>query len=566
MCSLQCGFAMEVDAGVPVRMDYDGDSPLARGSLCARGHYNLELLLHPKRFLAATINRRRVPWSTGVTKLGEKLTEIKNTHGGDAIGVILGTELSNEDYDTAAGFASGVLGTKNIGVAYDGNDYPFLMGGGTGDAVPEDLDDADCFVLVGDVFWGHPCVSKRIIEARHKSRAHHVVTINPYRSNTDWFADAHLQHSVGAEPLVLAGLLKAMNAQGVPSIDVARAAAAAGVAAADIEIVAKRLGQFKKIVVIVSSRFGESTSGYLTAMLASKLATVVHGKYAPLFRGGNAIGAFNRIGSAATAAEILKGVKDKKIKALLVFGPDIVQLYPGAVGAEDLEELEFLAAGAAFENDTTKHADVGLPQAVWTEYPGTYTPSFSFATSIEDVIAPQGDGRSVGGMLKDIAAEMGATIGTTASATIGTTASATIGTGGAAAHPELAIDAEQALAKMSPAAKGMTLVEGVNPLHRWDGTLTGRMSFPQTQDPYCEIWIGEELAAEQGVEQGASVLITTERGETQIIAIVTDRMSGGVVAIPSYVPDARGLMVWTLNPKTRWFDVIASGVKVTSEG
>jgi len=549
MCSLQCGFAMEVDAGVPVRVDFDGDSPLARGSLCARGHYNLELLLHPKRFLAATVNRRRVPWPTGVTKVAEKLNEIKNTHGADAIGVILGTELSNEDYETAAGFASGVLGTKNIGVAYDGNDYPFLMGGGAGDAVPEDIDDADCFLLIGDVFWGHPCVSKRVIEARHKSRAHHIITINPYRSNTDWFADAHLQPNVGAEALVLAAILKAMNAQGVPSVDVTQAAIAAGIEPADIDIVAKRLRQFKKVVVITSSRFGDSAGGYLIGKLAAKIAGVVHGKYAPLFRGGNAIGAFKRIGSTKTVAEILKGVEDKQIKALLVLGPDVLQLYPGAVSAADLEGLEFLAAGAAFENDTTKHSDVGLPLAVWNEYPGTYDPSFGFATSIERVVEPQGDGCAAGAMLKDIARDMGGSIGAA----------------GGVEHPELALEDEQVLASMK-AADGLTLVEGIHPLHRWDGTLTGRMSFPKAQTPYCELWIGEEPAAASGVEQGASVVVTTERGETQIIATVTDRMPGGVIAVPSYVPDARGLMVWTLNPKTKWFDVTTSGVKVTPEG
>ncbi len=550
MCSLQCGFAMEVDAGVPVRVDFDEESPLARGSLCARGHYNLELLLHPKRFLAATVNRRRVPWPSAVTKVAEKLGEVKEAHGGDAVGVILGTELSNEDYDAAVGFASGVLGTSNIGVAYDGNDYPFLMGGGAGDAVPVDIDDADCFLLVGDVFWGHPCVSKRVIEARHKSRSHQVITVNPYRSNTDWFADAHLQPRVGTEALLLAGILKAMKAQGAPGVDLEKVAAGTGVAQRDIEAIARRLRQCQRVVVIASSRFGDSTGGYLTGKYAAQLASTLKGKYAPLFRGGNAIGAFKRVGSTKTAAEILQGVEEKKIKALLVLGPDVLQLYPGAVSAGDLEELEFLAAGAAFENDTTKHSDVGLPLAVWTEYAGTYDPSFGFSTSIEGGISPQGDGRSAGAMLKDFAGDMGGAIGAATPAL----------------HPELEIDAEQALAAMGKTGDGLSLVEGIHPLHRWDGTLTGRMSFPAAQTPYCEVWIGEGPAAEGDIKQGASVVVATERGETQIIATVTDRMPGGVIAIPSYVPDARALMIWTLNPKTKWFDVTTSGVKVTPEG
>jgi len=39
-------------------------------------------------------------------------------------------------------------------------------------------------------------------------------------------------------------------------------------------------------------------------------------------------------------------------------------------------------------------------------------------------------------------------------------------------------------------------------------------------------------------------------------------MPGGLVAVPTYVPDARGLMAWTANPATRWYDVAARGAKV----
>ena len=287
-CSLQCGFGMEMEAGVPVRIDLDKDARQNRGALCVRGHYNIELLTHPKRFLAATVNRRRVTWASGVNRIAGKLSEL-NEGAGDSVGVIVGTELSNEDYDAVAAFASGALGTKNVAVAYDGNDYPFLMGGGAGDATPEDLDSADCFVMVGDVFWGHPCLAKRVIEARHKSRSNRIYTINPFRTNTDWFADRHITPAPGAEPVVLAGLLKALNAKGAPGLSVEAAAGAAGMPEAELARIAKSMKEHEKVVVLVSSRLGDSAAGYLTAKLASELAASVGGKYAPFFRGGNAI-------------------------------------------------------------------------------------------------------------------------------------------------------------------------------------------------------------------------------------------------------------------------------------
>jgi anaerobic selenocysteine-containing dehydrogenase len=80
-CSLQCGFGMEMDRGVPVRVDLDTEAPQNRGALCVRGHYNLELLVHPKRFLAATVARRRVPWSTALTKVVTGIRDAKSIAG-----------------------------------------------------------------------------------------------------------------------------------------------------------------------------------------------------------------------------------------------------------------------------------------------------------------------------------------------------------------------------------------------------------------------------------------------------------------------------------------------------
>ncbi len=550
-CSLQCGFGMELDRGVPVRLDLDTEAPQNLGSLCVRGHYNIELLQHPKRFLGATVNRRRVPWSSGVTKVAGKIGDIKSQGGGDALGVIVSTELSNEDYDAAVAFAATALGTKNIAVAYDGNDYPLLMGGGAGDATVDDLDDGTTFILIGDVFWGHPCIAKRVIEARHKSRSNRIFTLNPFRTNTDWFADRHFAVRPGTEPLVLSEVLNELNVSGVPKVDPAKVEAATGLRARGAADIAKFLKEQHKVVILVSSRLGDSTSEYLIGLFASKLAKAVNGKYAPLFRGGNALGAFERVGSAKTVPDILNGVADRKIKGLLVFGPDIVQLYPGAVSQDDIEELDFLAASAIFENDVTKHSDVGLPQAVWTETPGSYTASFGISTTIEPLVAAQGDAKPVREMLAAVAAELGAPLREDAAK---------------AEHPPLGVDVEAALAKIAKGgANGVSLIEAIHPLHRWDGTITGRMAFPQSVSPYCEIWVGPETAAGLGIDHGTTVALSTDRGETRLIVTVTDRMPGSLVAIPTYVPDARGLMAWTPNAGTRWYDVSADGAKVAPE-
>jgi anaerobic selenocysteine-containing dehydrogenase len=547
-CSFQCGFGLEVDRGVPVRIDIDPEARQNRGALCVRGHYNLELLQHPKRFVAATVNRRRAPLGSALTKVAGAIADAKAGHGGGSVGIVVGTELSNEDYDAVVEFAARAVGTRNVAVAHDGTDFPLLAGGGAGDATPEDMDGAEAVVIVGDVFWGHPCVAKRIIASRHLARTNRVYTVNPYRTNTDWFADRHVAVRPGGEPLFLAALLTAMNAQGAPRVDIAKAAAACGMGAGEVEAIATDLKGKKKVLVLASTRLGDSTSTYLTGMLAARLAHACGGKYAPLFRGGNAIGAHARVGSSRTVPEIVKDVEGGKIKTLLVFGPDLLQLYPGAFHADALDGLSFLAASAVFENDTAKRADVGLPQAAWTEADGSYLASFGVATSVHPAVAPQGDASPVRRLLAALAEELGAPLA---------------GVEARGEHPASNVDAAAALARLASAGgDGVSFIEGISPIHRWDGAITGRMAFAQSLKPYCEIWIGEGTAARLGVRAGESATVASDRGETTIVATVTDRMPEGLVAIPSYVPDARSLMVWTPNATTRWFDVAASGASV----
>ncbi|MBD3368278.1 MAG: hypothetical protein GF405_08955 [Candidatus Eisenbacteria bacterium] len=548
-CSLQCGFGMEMDMDIPVRVDLDTEARANEGRLCARGHYNFELLLHPKRFLSATVNRRRVPLSSGVTKIAGKLNDLKEA-GGDAVGMILSTELSNEDYDAAVAFAGQVLGTTNIAAAYDGGDYPLLMGGGAGNATPEDLDDADAFLIVGDAFWGHPCIAKRVIAARHSSRQNRIYTINPYRTNTDWFADGHIQVAPDTEPVALAAILKAMKAGGA-DVDMQKACSICGTTAKDFDEVGTQLKDMEKVVVVTSSRFGDSTAAYLTGKLSKAIADAAGGKYAPFFRGGNAIGAHRRVGSAKTVPDILKAVEAGRLKGLLVFGPDILQLYPGAVSPDELEKLELLASSAIFENDVTKHSDAALPQTAWTEMDGSYDASLTITNEVSAMAPPRGDGRSVRQMLEILAREVGTELRVSEAK---------------AEHPDPGIDTNAAIAGMlGDAGDGMTFVENIHPLHRWDGTITGRMSFPQAQKPYCEVWVSEPDAEKLGIEQGSTVALASERGETRILVTVTDRMPCGIVAVPSYVPDARGLFEWKPNDTTRWYDVSAVGAKVGPE-
>ena len=93
-CPDTCGWVVETDdKGVAVRMRGDEDHPFSAGELCPKVNRFLDRVYHPNRIL--TPLRRvgakgsgkfeQVTWEVALRDVGERLTDLVNTHGGECV-------------------------------------------------------------------------------------------------------------------------------------------------------------------------------------------------------------------------------------------------------------------------------------------------------------------------------------------------------------------------------------------------------------------------------------------------------------------------------------------------
>lgn len=98
--------------------------------------------------------------------------------------------------------------------------------------------------------------------------------------------------------------------------------------------------------------------------------------------------------------KIAAGIREGKIKTLIVFGEDVTKC---GIGAELLEKLELLVASDILPNETVKRAHYVLPGCAHVEKRGTFTNGKGRVQKFMKALAPRGNARPemdyLGGML-----------------------------------------------------------------------------------------------------------------------------------------------------------------------
>jgi len=120
---------------------------------------------------------------------------------------------------------------------------------------------------------------------------------------------------------------------------------------------------------------------------------------------GNVGGICDIVGESGSVDEVINAADHGELKALIVLGADIVK----GLSKEDVksvqEKVDYLVAGAPFENETTRLANIVLPTALWLEMEGTFN-----GKSLIPVVEPPGGALSYGEILRSLAVEMKQTL------------------------------------------------------------------------------------------------------------------------------------------------------------
>ncbi len=289
-CGVGCGVTASVDDDGVVEIHGDREHPANYGRLCSKGTALGETTGLEGRLLYPMVDGARVSWDSALATVSQRLRQVIDAHGPDAVAFYVSGQLLTEDYYVANKLMKGFIGSANI----DTNSrlcmssavaaYKRAFGS---DSVPncyEDLELADLVVLTGsNLAWCHPVLYQRILAAKKARPEMRIVVIDPRRTSTCDGADRHLALRSGSDGLLFSGLLYWLSEQGQADASFVRdhtegleetlglarwyAPSAAAVAAqcgleeADVAAFYDLFARTERVVTVFSQGINQSSSG-----------------------------------------------------------------------------------------------------------------------------------------------------------------------------------------------------------------------------------------------------------------------------------------------------------------
>lgn len=460
LCSSGCEIEYHVGNGRVERVT-SSDDGYNKGNLCVNGRFGYAAFNSSGRLTAPLVkdasgSQQKAGWDQALATVAGKFKEIVTAGGGAAVAGIGSPRVTNEESYLFQKFLRGALGTNNIDSEARLGYFPaqviqYEQLGYSGGTYPMDaIEKASAVIVIGsDLKAESPGFAYRVIQAATKNNAKLVVASSRV-SSMNKFANAFLQYRPGSEAFLVAGLNKALLAEGLQDasfigknatgLDAATASLdsvsfeqitaatgiseaalreAAGLACnggrtaviygADIIRSADMVAAVKGVVnlALLTGAVGEAGAGIYPLdeknNTQGMLDMGVCPEYLPGYHTyGHMAATFGSAWSATlpTAAgrdlfQIVEGIEKGEIKALYVMGSDPLHFMPDRVRLLNaLQKLELLIVQDLFLTETAKLATVVLPAATGAEKAGSFTSVDNRVQCFGRAVAPVGDARS----------------------------------------------------------------------------------------------------------------------------------------------------------------------------
>jgi len=437
------------------------DETYNRGNLCANGRFGYAAFNSPGRLSAplikdATGKQQQATWDQALNTAAGALKGVVSARGGAAVAGIGSPRVTNEESYLFQKFLRSAVGTNNIDsearlgyfpaqqVQYDMLGYS----GGTYDM--NAIEKATAVVVLGADLKGESAgFAYRVIQAATKNDAK-LVLANSRATSMNKFANAFLQYTPGGEAWLVAGLNKAIVAEGLEhavfiaantegheamtaalnGLTFERIAEVTGVAEAELRHAARLIGSAGRVAVIYGSELMRSTDakGAVAAAVDLALLTGAVGEQGaglyPLDEKNNTQGMLDMgvcpeylpgyhtyarsadkfsaaWGGAVPTAEgknllqMLDAIEAGEITALYVMGSDPLSTLPDRARVlKALQKLELLVVQDLFLTETARLAHVVLPAATGAEKSGSFTSVDNRVQCFERAVAPAGQART----------------------------------------------------------------------------------------------------------------------------------------------------------------------------
>lgn len=465
-CGVGCGVLTTPTPQGGLTIAGDPDHPANFGRLCVKGSALGETLGLGGRLLSPQIAGRNVDWDQALQTVADRFSDTIAQHGPDSVAFYVSGQLLTEDYYVANKLMKGFIGSANIDtnsrlcMASSVAGHRRAFGSDTVPGLYEDLEQADCVVLVGsNLAWCHPVLFQRLAAAR-QARGTRIVVIDPRRTATCDIADLHLPVSGAGDAVIFNLLLAELDRRGLipadapvdglkPALAAARATCADGLDLPDQDL--RRLFDLwcdnPRVVTVYSQGVNQSDCGTdkVGAILNCHLATGRIGRPGmgpfsvtgqPNAMGGrevgglanmlachldiedpahrDAVGAFWNAPNMARqpglkAVQMFDAVEQGRIKALWIICTNPAMSMPDADRvARAISGCDFVVVSDIMaRTDTTELADVLLPATGWGEKDGTVTNSERRISRQRRSLAPAGQARDDWRVLAEVGRRMG---------------------------------------------------------------------------------------------------------------------------------------------------------------
>ncbi|HEX8096907.1 MAG TPA: NADH-quinone oxidoreductase subunit NuoG [Pyrinomonadaceae bacterium] len=377
--------------------------------LCIKGRFAHTFVNHEERLRTPMIRYRKggklIPatWDEAISHTAERLDQVADQYGPNAIGVVGSPRLTNEALYVLYKFATELVGTESYAAADAFSLQPFFDNLSAPLATHRDIRNAKTIVLVGgEPEELQPLAGRQIRQAVRNGGAK-LVIINCVPIRLKQQASQLIHVRPGAEEAALLALVTTQFDE--------LAARKAGVEAGELEAARQTINSAQGDTVVM---FGGNLSNAAQALVA-QLPYVLGAESRrillhPLPLYNNSVGAHD-VGfmRGATSATQMLDAAGETLRAVYVAGSFLPEHLKGR--EEALGKLDFLVVQELFETETTRHADVVLPAASFAEVDGTFTNSGGLVQRVRQSIPPVHQSKPDWVITAQLAKELGVDFG-----------------------------------------------------------------------------------------------------------------------------------------------------------
>ena len=473
-CGVGCNLEVSVKNNEILSIEAPKDAAVNAGHTCLKGRYAWRFYNHPDRLTTPLIRIEGeltpVSWERAFEYLAQRLLNIKDEHGSDAIAGISSARCTNEENYLLQKMVRVILGTNNIDccarVCHSPTAYGMQKSFGTGAATNsiDDIKHTEFIMLIGaNPTAAHPVTGAKIKQKVMKGTP--LIVIDPVETELARYAQWHIQLRPGTNVAVLNMMAYYIIDEGlvdmsfvdnrteeyqsyydaIMALNIDQLADISGVDKALVRDAAIAYAKANNAMSFHGLGVTEHSQGSRAIMCIADL-TMLTGNIGRRGVGMNPLRGQNNVQGAADMGcqphqgagyfpvdsdenhqyyqehynadmpkeigykipEMFNAALAGDLKALWILGEDVVQTDPNQQHVvASLSKLDLLVVQEIFMSETAKMADVVLPGTSFLEKSGTFTNGERRVQKVNAAVTPKAGCKTDGQIIVEMMNALG---------------------------------------------------------------------------------------------------------------------------------------------------------------